>query len=254
LKSTTDSRCSSWQPHGKAFRVHKTKEFTETIMPTYFRQTRYKSFQRQLHIYGFHRIITGTDKGSYWHPMFIKGMESFSLRMTRCKIKGDIAKSVVVDQNFYQKEAHTSSTPGNEVVSVNGLVNTAAPSCGDDIFVAAMGSPPNQATSTLFEEPLLDDPSSTKIVSDDEDYCSPFQLQAEILFGETTRAQQRNINARNMMMALSADFEPRPLSLSPNVKNRRGSIFGAGEECIFAGKKFFIVPNTTSLPFPKALE
>jgi HSF-type DNA-binding len=253
----------SWQPHGKAFRVHKSKEFSETIMPTFFRQTRYKSFQRQLHIYGFHRILTGTDKGSYWHPMFIRGMESFSLRMTRCKIKGDMAKSVVLDPNFYQKESCTSSTHGDVAVSWNDLV-TAAPSFGDDddvLVAASMESAPDQATSTLFETSLFDNnasSSSTKILSVRNDYYrSPFPLPAEILLGETTTtcAQQRTINANNIMLLLSAEFEPRPLSLSTNIKNsRRGSIFGAGEECIFAGRKFFIVPNTTSLlPFPTAV-
>ena len=32
----------SWQPHGKAFRVHKPKEFAKSIMPRYFKQTQYK--------------------------------------------------------------------------------------------------------------------------------------------------------------------------------------------------------------------
>jgi hypothetical protein len=43
----------SWQPHGTAFRVHQPDEFARIVMPRYFQQTKYKSFQRQLHIYGF---------------------------------------------------------------------------------------------------------------------------------------------------------------------------------------------------------
>lgn len=37
----------SWISEGKAFRVHKRKVFVETILPSYFNQTKYKSFQRQ---------------------------------------------------------------------------------------------------------------------------------------------------------------------------------------------------------------
>lgn len=37
----------SWLCHGKAFRVHKRNDFVETILPVYFKQTKYKSFQRQ---------------------------------------------------------------------------------------------------------------------------------------------------------------------------------------------------------------
>lgn len=78
----------SWQPHGKAFRVHKPKDFAETLMPQYFKQTHYKSFQRQLHIYGYRRITAGRDKGAYYHELFVKGKKQICLRMTRCKNKG----------------------------------------------------------------------------------------------------------------------------------------------------------------------
>jgi hypothetical protein len=107
----------SWQPHGKAFRVHKMKEFTETVMQRYFHQTQYKSFQRQLHIYGFHRILKGVDKGSYYHPMFVKGKEMASLRMTRSKIKGPLTQLEVEDPNFYELVETVGS----------GLVNVAYP-------------------------------------------------------------------------------------------------------------------------------
>jgi hypothetical protein len=81
----------SWQPHGRAFRVHKPPEFVSGVMSCYFKQTQYKSFQRQLHMYGFRRI-TGKgmlDNGAYYHEMFIRGQKHGSLRMTRHKIKGN---------------------------------------------------------------------------------------------------------------------------------------------------------------------
>jgi hypothetical protein len=81
----------SWQPHGKAFRVHQPEVFARAIMPYYFKQTKYKSFQRQLHIYGFRRINKGRDKGAYYHNLFIQNDKSMSLRMVREKIKGGIA-------------------------------------------------------------------------------------------------------------------------------------------------------------------
>jgi hypothetical protein len=82
----------SWQPHGKAFRVHQPEVFANAIMPHYFNQTKYKSFQRQLHIYGFHRINKGMDKGAYFHHLFIQNKNTMSLRMVREKIKGPSAK------------------------------------------------------------------------------------------------------------------------------------------------------------------
>ena len=80
----------SWLPHGKAFLVHRPEEFTSLVLPRYFKQTKYKSFQRQLHIYGFRRIGSKsiTDFGAYYHDKFIRGEQDSSLTMTRQTIKG----------------------------------------------------------------------------------------------------------------------------------------------------------------------
>ena len=37
----------SWLPDGRAFKVHRVNEFVDTILPVYFRQSKYKSYQRQ---------------------------------------------------------------------------------------------------------------------------------------------------------------------------------------------------------------
>merc|ERR1712078_145737 len=80
----------SWLPSGKAFKIHKPKEFAEIIMPQFFNQTKYRSFQRQLYIYGFDRIKdkSSEDFGAYFHELFIRGATDLCLDMTRKKIKG----------------------------------------------------------------------------------------------------------------------------------------------------------------------
>ena len=37
----------SWLPDGRSFKVHDPSEFVEQIMPNFFLQSKYKSFQRQ---------------------------------------------------------------------------------------------------------------------------------------------------------------------------------------------------------------
>ncbi len=94
----------SWQPHGRSFRVHKTKEFVDTIMPRYFRQSKLTSFQRQLNLYGFARITRGRDKGGYYHELFMRGKLFLANRIKRSKVKGTKIKAVTspeTEPNFY---------------------------------------------------------------------------------------------------------------------------------------------------------
>ena len=78
----------SWQPHGRAFVVHKPKEFVKIILPTFFKQSKLGSFQRQLNLYGFNRITSGRDKGGYYHELFLRGKPFLTERMNRRKVKG----------------------------------------------------------------------------------------------------------------------------------------------------------------------
>jgi len=67
-----DKSIVCWQPHGRAFMVHKPKEFVQDVMSHFFNQTKYASFQRQLNLYGFSRLTHGPDKGAYYHNCFVR--------------------------------------------------------------------------------------------------------------------------------------------------------------------------------------
>ncbi len=45
----------TWLPHGRAFRIHNKTKFMEEVVPVFFNQTKIRSFNRQLHLWGFHR-------------------------------------------------------------------------------------------------------------------------------------------------------------------------------------------------------
>ncbi len=38
----------SWDPEGKSFKVHQPEDFVTEVMPKYFKQTKYRSFQRMV--------------------------------------------------------------------------------------------------------------------------------------------------------------------------------------------------------------
>lgn len=79
---------ASWQPHGRCFVVHNQQEFVDLVMPDYFSQSKYPSFQRQLNLYGFKRITKGPDRNGYHHPSFLRGYPELSDTMVRMKVKG----------------------------------------------------------------------------------------------------------------------------------------------------------------------
>jgi hypothetical protein len=61
-------------------------------VPIYFKHTSYKSFQRQLNLWGFSKpkgLGKGTiTKGTIFHPLFIRGQPALCNQMERIKIKG----------------------------------------------------------------------------------------------------------------------------------------------------------------------
>jgi hypothetical protein len=94
----------SWQSHGRCFLVHDQKKFVDEIMPTYFRQTKFASFQRQLNLYGFNRVTSGRDRGGYYHELFLRGKRFLCHRIQRIKIKGTgvrKASSPETEPQFY---------------------------------------------------------------------------------------------------------------------------------------------------------
>lgn len=83
-KNGVDTDAVSWVDDGKAFKVHNLEKFVEKVIPPYFKQTKYKSFQRQLYIYGFTRVPASAKRqtaGSYYHPKFFRGDKLMCLSM-----------------------------------------------------------------------------------------------------------------------------------------------------------------------------
>ena len=79
----------SWQPHGRCFLVHSPERFVVEVMPRFFRQTRFSSFQRQLSLYGFLRLTRkGPDYSAYYHELFLRGKPFLCRRIHRIRIKG----------------------------------------------------------------------------------------------------------------------------------------------------------------------
>lgn len=78
----------AWKSHGRSFQVLHGDKFVKVVLPKFFKQTKLTSFQRQLNLYGFKRLLNGPDMGAYYHPLFLREKQLFCKAIFRTKVKG----------------------------------------------------------------------------------------------------------------------------------------------------------------------
>ncbi len=113
-----------WQPHGRCFLVKNSKEFAANVLPRFFDQKKYASFQRQLNLYGFNRITAGPDKGSYYHELFLRSKKILCRGIHRIKVKGTgtrMASNPEQEPNFYKMVSMPSSTFGPKKLQTDSV-------------------------------------------------------------------------------------------------------------------------------------
>jgi hypothetical protein len=54
-ESTTTGESIAWLPHGRAFVIRNRQHFVEHVIPVHFKQTKFRSFARQLNLWQFKR-------------------------------------------------------------------------------------------------------------------------------------------------------------------------------------------------------
>ena len=55
LDSHENGASIAWLSHGRAFKIHNQADFICNVVPAHFKQTKLRSFIRQLHLWGFKR-------------------------------------------------------------------------------------------------------------------------------------------------------------------------------------------------------
>lgn len=167
-----------WERGGNAFKVHDSATFVETLLPQYFQLNKYKSFQKQLNIYGFTRVARGKDKGLLYHKLFVRGEPSLCAGMQRKSKNSSIAmaepdsilsfqdekedQSISSSSSFYT----SSSSDENSEDEQDTIVFDKAFFEGKSFYLVEEGA--NKA-----ETPVPDAEYSKSSIFTDEEYPAP---------------------------------------------------------------------------------
>lgn len=81
------SKIISWLPEGDAFMVHDKDAFADSLMPEYFHSKKFKTFQRNLNLWGFRTLTKNPNKGAIFHPDFLRSNPDRCRLMKRIRIK-----------------------------------------------------------------------------------------------------------------------------------------------------------------------
>ena len=74
-----------WEPNGRGFTIKDPFALENDVLPRFFRLTKYRSFLRQLQLYGFFRTISGPKQGLCHHELFRRGGTDCLLQIRRSK-------------------------------------------------------------------------------------------------------------------------------------------------------------------------
>jgi len=127
----------SWMPEGKSFSIHNKNGFSSVLKSLNLQETKFDSFRRKLHRWGFKVVKKGTkDAVEYYHKFFLRDDPILCSSMKSCtdkRRKGmalenrDNNQSKSVNFNEIPRNSFEISTPsnhGNHLQSIHFAKNS----------------------------------------------------------------------------------------------------------------------------------
>ncbi|ETW01799.1 hypothetical protein H310_06377 [Aphanomyces invadans] len=82
--SSKEGDCIRWNDDGRSFIVINSSRLAWKSLPKYFKHNKFRSFQQQLNMYGFHKESKGrAEPCTYSHPLFRRGCFADLCRIAR---------------------------------------------------------------------------------------------------------------------------------------------------------------------------
>lgn len=60
----------TWLPNGESFVIFSPDRFVKNVLSMVFKESKYASFIRKLHRWGFERVVSSTGTDCFYHPLF----------------------------------------------------------------------------------------------------------------------------------------------------------------------------------------
>jgi len=115
------SSAASWSVDGRAFIIHRRDVFLENLVPLFFKQTKFRSFTRQLNLWGFSRL---SDVDEWAHPNFIRGSSDRLELIRRVEVKGN-------SKDQKQKRRTSISSASSSTTTTFPIIMLSFPSSND---------------------------------------------------------------------------------------------------------------------------
>lgn len=82
LSNEEHEKIVAWLPSGEGFCIFNKTEFTDSVLPRYFKKSKFASFTRKLHRWQFVRVSKGPKLGTYHHPLFKRDKVELCMKMS----------------------------------------------------------------------------------------------------------------------------------------------------------------------------
>lgn len=76
-----DEDAVGWLPDGKSFVIVSPDKFVDQVLNKMFKHSKYASFVRKLHRWGFVRLTSGTGTDCFYHPLFQKNRKDLASKI-----------------------------------------------------------------------------------------------------------------------------------------------------------------------------
>ena len=112
-----------WSDDGKYFIVQNLHDFTEKILPKYYKHNNFSSFIRQLNMYDFHKKKSSQNEHIFHHNNFIKDRKDLIKTIKRKSKKENIPMNTYVPNNKIFNIKQTNLIPVSSINLFNNINN-----------------------------------------------------------------------------------------------------------------------------------